>query len=106
VGRCRAPSPWALIAAGVGAFALSWIVGFGWARLILDDAVDRIALAPALGVAVLTVAGIAVDRAGLRLSSDVAMSATLLATVAGYLAASAAGYARVSTRRHPSEPSN
>lgn len=75
-------SPWTAVAAGVSILLLLGAVGYGWARAVVTDAADAVAVAPAFGAAVLMLAGMALDRAGVRLTSEIAL-ATVIAVLCG-----------------------
>jgi hypothetical protein len=56
---------------GVATLVILSLVGMGWAIVLLGTWLDRVevmSLAPAVGIAVVVLSGIAVDRLGIRLS--------------------------------------
>jgi hypothetical protein len=79
-------------AAGAGlasatALLLLWAVGFGWARVGLDDILTAAAAAAAFGVAALILVAVALDLAGVRVgTTSGAVAASALAGGGGYLA--------------------
>ena len=56
-------SPPAIVGASIATLALLWIVGYGWARTAMDSTA-AVALAPAFGLAALTLAAIVAERLG------------------------------------------
>ena len=95
------PSPWLLVFAGVASFALLGAAGYGWARAVTRNSVPALALAPSFGAAGLVVAGVVLDRLGLRLSGAVPAVATVAVGLCGYLFA----YLQRSERQPRTEPS-
>jgi len=82
----RPSSPGAMILASLATLALLALVGYGWARAVIPDVVEAVALAPAFGVAALVLVGTIVDRTGLRLGTGwVGTGASALAALGGYL---------------------
>ena len=81
----RLPSPWRLVFAGAASFMLLGVAGYGWARAVTRDSVPALALAPSFGAAGLIVAGVVLDRLGLRLSGAVPAVATVAVGLCGYL---------------------
>jgi hypothetical protein len=74
----------------LGMFGVLWIVGMGWTSALLGRWVgprEVVALAPAIGIAVVVVGGILIDRAGIRLSGASGAAAPfLLAALGGIVA--------------------
>ncbi len=72
--------------ASIAALLLLTVVGYGWARIGLADAVTSVAAAPAIGAAVLILVATALDALGVRLGSSAgAIAASALAGGGGYL---------------------
>ncbi|MFL5798150.1 MAG: hypothetical protein ACJ77A_09480 [Actinomycetota bacterium] len=66
------PAPvWRILLDAVGMLALLWAIGWGWARGLVGGGLATAAIAPAMGVAVAVVAGLALDRVGVRLTGPV-----------------------------------
>jgi hypothetical protein len=73
-------------------------VGGGWSLALLpSDPVIWISLAPALGMAVISLVALAWDRAGLPLSGNRPLITLVLAAVAGWAAALLVGFRRPPT---------
>jgi hypothetical protein len=68
---------------GAGLVAMAAAVGSGWAVAVLPSGV-RLALAPALGIAVLVLAGTMADRAGVRLDGIPAIAVAAGAAAVGW----------------------
>lgn len=81
------PSPWWLVGVGVATFALLLVVGFGWARVVVADLGEALALSPAFGAAGLIIFGVTFDRFGMWLLSPLAAAGTVVVAAVGYLAA-------------------
>lgn len=85
----RPATPWSIIGAGVLMFAFLAFVGFGWSASLVrpqpNGVFVRLAIAPALGAAVLVLGAIAADRVGFRLTGGLPVSVSLLACLGGYL---------------------
>jgi hypothetical protein len=82
------PSTGMIAIASIIVLTLLWIVGYGWARACIGPGTTGIALAPAFGVVVTTIAGVVVDRLGFRLGGSTASTvAAASACACGYLAA-------------------
>lgn len=80
-------SRWSVPVAAIALFALLTVVGLGWSRAAMGPGGGALALAPAFGAAALIVAGVAVDRLGLRLEGfAVPAAVSALAATGGYLA--------------------
>src|SRR5205814_3574534 len=84
-----APVAWSAVAL----LALAWVAGSGWAVAATrrDTWFSALALAPAIGVAVIVAAGVIADRAGIRLGSGGGLAAVVVAASAGWVLAAAAG---------------
>src|SRR5205814_8602743 len=82
-------SPWEPVWLGPALLLLFWAVGLRWSRLALprSGVLIRVALAPAMGVAALSLASIAADAAGLRLGQAGGWVALAIALVAPWLIA-------------------
>lgn len=79
-------SPAAIAMTSVLAFTLVGAVGYGWARVGLEDRLDATAIAPAFGAAALTIASIALDRLGVRLDATAGpFLASALSGAGGYV---------------------
>ena len=63
----RPTSPIAVALTALAVLALLWLVGSGWAWWTFDDRVTAAAAAPAFGIAAITIAGLVVERLGMRL---------------------------------------
>ena len=62
------------------------MVGYGWARIGLGDAITAVAAAPAIGAAVLILVATALDALGVPLGTTAgALAASALAGGGGYL---------------------
>lgn len=79
-------SPAAIAMSSLLAFALVGAVGYGWARVGLEDRLDAAAVAPAFGAAVLTITSIALDRLGVRVDGTAGpVLASALSGASGYV---------------------
>jgi hypothetical protein len=81
---------WKLAAIAVGSLAALGLVGLGWARTLLRPWVgpaQLLALAPAVGVAVLVLGGVLADRLGFRLQGAVGGTLPVVLAGLGFLAA-------------------
>ena len=79
-------SPAGIVLAALTMLALTGVGGFGWARWAGLDLPSAVAVAPAFGVATLTLGGVVSERLGLPLSGSVGPTiVTLLAAGAGAL---------------------
>ena len=79
-------SAWEVVWASIATLALLSVVGFGWARIGLDDPVRAAAISPALGAAMLILAAVGLDALGVSLgSTGGALAASALAGGGGYL---------------------
>ena len=79
-------SPTGIVVAAVAILALTGVTGFGWTRWAGLDRLSAVAVAPAFGVATLSLGGVACERFGLPLSGSVGPTiVTLIAAGAGYL---------------------
>jgi hypothetical protein len=75
---------WLIVRVGL-LLGLLTVVGLGWSlSLVPGGMVERAALAPTLGVAVIVVAGVAVDRVGPAVGGGVGMVVTLAAAAVGW----------------------
>ncbi|HEX5938032.1 MAG TPA: hypothetical protein VFZ75_10140 [Actinomycetota bacterium] len=75
-----------LLLAAVASLLILAFVGGGWARLLLDlPAASVVLLAPAFGIAALTIAGVAVGRSGVPLGGAVGMALIAMTGGAGWL---------------------
>jgi hypothetical protein len=82
------PGPGTIVVASIIVLVLLWIAGYGWARAWIGAGTTGVALAPAFGVVVTTIAGIVLDRLGFRLDGSIApVVAFASACACGYLAA-------------------
>jgi hypothetical protein len=82
------PGPGTIAVASIIVLALLWIAGYGWARAWVGTGTTAVALAPAFGVVVTTIAGVVLDRLGFRLDGSIASMVASASTCAcGYLAA-------------------
>lgn len=85
----RAPRPpFQVLAVGAATTGLLALVGLGWAMALLPGGarlLDRVALAPSLGIAFMVIAGLVVDGAGVRLTGAGGVATVLLAGVPGWL---------------------
>jgi hypothetical protein len=80
-------TPAGIAVAAVATLVLASGAGYGWSRWAVEDRVTAIALAPAFGVAVLVLVGIALERVGLALSGSAGpTTVTLVAAGGGYVA--------------------
>jgi hypothetical protein len=81
------PSSAAEIAwASVASLALLVLVGYGWARVGLEDPITAVAAAPAVGAALLIVVATGLDALGVRIGTTAgALTASALAGGGGYL---------------------
>jgi len=80
-----APSAPMLILGAVAVGAVLALVGLGWSwTLIAARAADRIALAPAVGLAVCALVGTAADRFGVAIGSFGGFAVLLAAAIAGW----------------------
>lgn len=72
--------------ASVATFVLLALVGYGWARVGLADAVTAAGAAPAIGAAVLILTAVGFDAVGIRLGTTAgALSTSVLGGGGGYL---------------------
>jgi hypothetical protein len=72
--------------ASIVALALLTVVGYGWARIGLADAITAAAAAPAIGAAMLILVGTALDAIGVALGTTVgALAVSAIAGGGGYL---------------------
>jgi hypothetical protein len=79
-------SPAGIVLASLAVLALLWVAGYGWARAAVD-ATAAAALAPAFGIAALTLIAIVAERFGLPLDGSVGPTLVSLAAAGGgYLA--------------------
>jgi hypothetical protein len=73
-------SPTAIVLATIAVLALLWVAGYGWARTAVD-ATAAAALAPAFGLAALTLVAIVLERCGIPL--DGWIGPTVVSALAG-----------------------
>jgi hypothetical protein len=84
-GEIGGSSPPAILASSLLALVLLWVIGAGWARWAVDDRVIAWAVAPAFGVATLTIAALALERLGVALTGSWGPTlASVLAGLGGY----------------------
>ena len=82
------PGPRTIVVAPIIVLVLLWIAGYGWARTWVGAGTTGVALAPAFGVVVTTIAGIVLDRLGFKLEGSIpSVVAFASACACGYLAA-------------------
>jgi len=84
-----------LVLIAVAVLGLLGLVGLGWARVLIGgwlDSVELAAVAPAFGIAFLVIAGVAVDRVGVRLEG---LPGAMVLVGTGVI-----GWALVFVRRH------
>jgi hypothetical protein len=82
----RPSSPVAMTLSSLVVLAVLAIVGYGWARAVVRDAIDAAALAPAFGVAAIVLVATAFDRIGLRLGTWwIGFAASAVAGLGGYV---------------------
>ena len=76
-------------ALGIGTLVVLGLLGLGWAALLPVGVrpFERLALAPALGIGALVMAGVVVDAAGIRLTGGGAVAPFVVAAVPGWAAA-------------------
>jgi hypothetical protein len=78
-------SPAAIVLATIAVLALLWVAGYGWARTVVD-ATAAAALAPAFGLAALTLVAIVLERCGVPLDGWIGPTVvSALAGVVGYV---------------------
>ena len=76
-----------IVWASVASLTLLLIVGYGWARIGLDDRLTAAAASPAIGAAMLILLAVALDAVGLSLGGTTgAIAASAIAGGGGYLA--------------------
>jgi hypothetical protein len=80
-------SPWRIVAVGVGLLLLLSVIGLGWALGASRGVVNGFAVAPAAGVAVLVLAGVALDRLGRSIGGGTALAVASAVAVCGYATA-------------------
>ena len=81
------PGPGTIVVASIIVLVLLWIAGYGWARAWVGAGTTGVALAPAFGVVVTTIAGVVLDRLGFKLEGSIAsIVAFASACACGYLA--------------------
>ncbi|MCJ7832559.1 MAG: hypothetical protein MUP92_03825, partial [Actinobacteria bacterium] len=81
------PEPRSIVIAGLLMFVALAAVGGGWAIAAVDDRTRALALSPAFGAAALILAGVLLDRLGLRLDGPLVPISGLAVGLAGYFAA-------------------
>jgi hypothetical protein len=80
------PSSVGIAFASIAVLALIGIGGYGWARVALGEGTSTIALAPAFGLAALTIVGVALERLGVPQTGPIGPTiVTLLAGGSGYV---------------------
>jgi hypothetical protein len=81
----EAPSAATLVVIALAVLLFFAGAGLGWtASLVPTGWLERVAVAPAFGVAVLSVAGVAADRLGVRLLGSAGVGVTALAAALGW----------------------
>ncbi len=76
-----------IVWASVTSFVLLLAIGYGWARIGLDDRLTAAAASPAIGVALLVLVAVALDAVGLSLGGTTGpIAASAIAGGGGYLA--------------------
>jgi hypothetical protein len=87
------PSGPALVALGLGTFALLMLVGLGWARAALPtlSPLGLAGIAPAVSLGVLVLAGLVGDAVGVRLTPTPATLTTVAAGGLGWIVAAVTG---------------
>lgn len=81
----EAPSPPALVGSALAVLLFFVAVGLGWtASLVPTGWLERVAVAPAFGIAVLCLAGVAADRLGLGLLGPTGVAVSVLAGALGW----------------------
>ncbi len=93
----RPVSPWCIVLASLGAVLLLGLVGLGWSQALVTRSHAAFALAPAMGAAVLLLAGLVVDRVGIRLTGFVPLLGSAAVGVGGY----ALGFRRGRVEQEP-----
>jgi hypothetical protein len=84
-GELAGSTPKGIVDATIRSFLLLTLVGYGWARWSLGDAVGAAAVAPAFGAAMLGIVALVLERAGAGLgASTTAIAAAALAGACGY----------------------
>jgi hypothetical protein len=79
-------SAWDVAWASLATLALLSLVGFGWARMGLEDPVRAAAVSPAVGAAALILIAVGLDALGISIgSTGGALAASVLAGGGGYL---------------------
>ncbi len=80
-----APAPvWRIAVAALESLALIGFVGFGWTRALVTRGGGALGLCLATGIAMLSLAGIAVDRLGVRLSGPAPLLVSVAVGAGGY----------------------
>ncbi len=74
-------SGWAIALSSVLVLAFLAVVGYGWARVAVPDALTSSAIAPALGAGAIVLAAVALERLGVRI--DGAAGAWVVSALAG-----------------------
>jgi hypothetical protein len=83
--------PWLIALFAAAALAVAWLAGAGWSRAALGPGIASVAAGPAFGLGALVLAGVAVDRAGIRLTGAVPIVTSALVAAGGFVAARRAG---------------
>jgi hypothetical protein len=79
------PSPvWRTVLACLAGLVLLGVVGLGWTRALVTREAASVALAPAMGAAVLLLVGLLVDRFGVRLAGPVPVLVSVVAGLGGF----------------------
>jgi hypothetical protein len=79
------PAPiWRTVLAAIEALSLVGIVGFGWTRALIARGPAALGLSLATGIAMLALAGIALDRLGVRLTGPVPVLLSVAVGAGGY----------------------
>jgi hypothetical protein len=79
------PAPiWRIVLAAFEALALIGLVGFGWTRGLVTRGPAALGLSLSMGIAALSLAGIAVDRLGVRLTGSAPLLISVAVGAGGY----------------------
>jgi hypothetical protein len=79
-------SAWDVVWGSIATVALLSVVGFGWARIGIDDPLRAAAISPAAGAAAIILVAVGLDALGISLgSTGGALAASVLAGGGGYL---------------------
>lgn len=84
----RQPAAQLHLIGSVGILVVWFVVGLGWAiALVPLEGLVRVGVAPALGIAMLALAGLIADRVGIRLSGVTGLTTVLVTAAAGAVGA-------------------